>query len=94
MYRGMDSMKYFKSPEANLFFSLAVLAENKIIKIEKKIDRNKITIDNYINFRKLLYDLGFSAKKTIEDNSNKYIGEKAYHQQTIKRVSGKGEQNE
>jgi len=87
-------MKYFQSPEANLFFSIAVLIENKILKVERKLDKEKITINNYVKFRRLIYDLGFRAKKTIETNSDEFVGRKAYHhttQQKTKTLNSKGD---
>ena len=64
-------MRYsFKSPEANLFFSIAIALEKSAQKLEKKRDKGEISNDSYLKIKFLHFDI---AKKTREELEEKDV---------------------
>lgn len=77
-------MKYFQSPEGNLIFSVAIVAENAIQKLEKQFEKKEISAENYVNKREKLLNVVKKFKHDLEHESVP-LSKKSFHQTRRKR---------
>lgn len=80
-------MKYFESPEGNLIFSTAIIAENTIRKLEKKFENKELNVENYVVKRQKLLKIIEQFKNYIEQESN-ILNKKSFHQ-TRRKINAK-----
>ena len=57
----------FKTLEANAFFSLALDVEIKVEKMEQLFQRNELSNEDYIESKKIMFDLIAEAKEKINN---------------------------
>ncbi len=57
----------FNEVEANIVFSIAVLVSEKIKEVEKKYNKNRINLNEYIKSRKKIQNLIQKFKKNLEE---------------------------
>lgn len=77
-------MKYFQSPEGNLIFSVAIVAENAIQKLEKQFEKKEISAENYVTKREKLLNVVKQFKHDLEHESL-LLSKKSFHQTRRKR---------
>ena len=77
-------MKYFQSPEGNLIFSAAIVAENTIQKLEKKFEKTEISAENYVAIREKLLNTVQQFKNYVEKESTS-LSKKSFHQTKTRR---------
>jgi vacuolar-type H+-ATPase subunit B/Vma2 len=78
-------VKYFSSPEANLLFSLSVLAEKIIKKAQKRFDDKDISAESFKELHNEMFNAISNANTRIEIIGKQYIAKKSYLSQTAKR---------
>jgi len=82
-------MKYsFRTPEANLLFSLAIGLEKASEKLEKERDMGKISNDNYLKIKFSHFEIVKKTREELEANDNFFPKNKFLHIENI----GRGEQ--
>lgn len=73
-------MKYsFKSPEANLLFSIAIGLEKASERLEKERDIGKISNENYLKIKFLHFEIAKRAKEELESKDKFFPKDKSLH---------------
>lgn len=67
----------FETPEANGFFSLAIIVEKNITSAAKEYEKGNITNEDMVNFRKSIFEVIEKTEKFLSLQSSKFIEEKS-----------------
>jgi len=77
-------MKYsFKSPEANLLFSIAIALEKASEKLEKERDMGKISNENYLKIKFFHFEIAKRTKEELETNDKFFPKNKLLYTKAI-----------
>lgn len=76
-------MKYsFKSPEANLLFSIAIGLEKASERLEKERDAGKISNENYLKIKFFHFEIAKRTKEELEAKDKFFPKNKSLHVKT------------